>query len=57
MVEVRDGEDLSKLLRRTYGAGSQALPGFFVKSALQTVNPGKDVDNLSAGDKVKVPKI
>lgn len=57
MVEVRDGEDLSKLLRRTYGAGSQVLPSFFVKSALQTVNPGKDVDNLSAGDKVKVPKI
>ena len=56
MVEVRDGEDLSKLLRRTYGAGSQTLPGFFVKSALQTVNPGINLENLNAGDKVKVPK-
>ena len=50
-------EDLSKLLRRTYGAGSQTLPLFFVKSALQTVNPGINLDNLNAGDKVKVPKI
>lgn len=57
MVEVRDGEDLGKMLRRTYGAGSQSLPGFIVKSALQTVNPGKDIENLSAGDKVKVPRI
>ena len=57
MVEARDSEDLSKLLRRTYGAGSQSLPGFFVKSALQTVNPGINLENLNAGDKVKVPKI
>ena len=57
MVEVREGEDLSKLLRRTYGAGSQTLPGFFVSSALKSVNAGKDVDNLSAGDKIKVPRI
>ena len=57
MVEVREGEDLSKLLRRTYGAGSKTLPGFFVSSALKSVNAGKDVDNLSAGDKIKVPRI
>lgn len=50
-------EDLSKLLRRTYGAGSQTLPLFFVRSALQTVNPGIDLNNLNAGDKVKVPKL
>ena len=50
-------EDLSKLLRRTYGAGSQTLPLFFVRSALQTVNPGINLDNLNAGDKVKVPKL
>lgn len=56
MVTAND-EDLSKLLRRTYGAGSQTLPLFFVKSALQTVNPGINLDNLNAGDKVKVPRI
>ena len=56
MVTAND-EDLSKLLRRTYGAGSQALPLFFAKSALQTVNPGINLDNLNAGDKVKVPRI
>ena len=56
MVTAND-EDLRKLLRRTYGAGSQTLPLFFVKSALQTVNPGINLDNLNAGDKVKVPKI
>ena len=50
-------EDLGKLLRRTYGAGSQTLPLFFAKSALQTVNPGINLDNLNAGDKVKVPRI
>ena len=56
MVTAND-EDLSKLLRRTYGAGSQTLPLFFAKSALQTVNPGINLDNLNAGDKVKVPKL
>ena len=56
MVTAND-EDLSKLLRRTYGAGSQTLPLFFVRSALQTVNPGINLDNLNAGDKVKVPKL
>jgi hypothetical protein len=56
MVTAND-EDLSKLLRRTYGAGSQTLPLFFAKSALQTVNPGINLDNLNAGDKVKVPRI
>jgi hypothetical protein len=56
MVTAND-EDLSKFLRRTYGAGSQTLPLFFAKSALQTVNPGINLDNLNAGDKVKVPRI
>lgn len=56
-IVVANEEDLSKLLRRTYGAGSQTLPLFFVKSALQTVNPGINLDNLNAGDKVKVPRI
>ncbi|MBO4436974.1 MAG: hypothetical protein J5791_08855 [Fibrobacter sp.] len=56
-IVVANEEDLSKLLRRTYGAGSQTLPLFFVRSALQTVNPGINLDNLNAGDKVKVPKI
>ncbi|MBR4916136.1 MAG: hypothetical protein IKZ45_03535 [Fibrobacter sp.] len=54
---VANEEDLGKLLRRTYGAGSQTLPLFFVRSALQTVNPGINLDNLNAGDKVKVPKL
>ena len=56
-IVVANEEDLSKLLRRTYGAGSQTLPLFFVRSALQTVNPGINLENLNAGDKVKVPRI
>ena len=56
-IVVANEEDLGKLLRRTYGAGSQTLPLFFVRSALQTVNPGINLDTLNAGDKVKVPKI
>ena len=56
-IVIANDEDLSKLLRRTYGAGSLTLPGFFVQSALQTVNPSLDLKNLKAGDKVKVPRI
>ena len=56
-IVVANEENLSQLLRRTYGAGSQTLPGFFVSSALKSVNAGKDIDNLNAGDKIKVPRI
>lgn len=56
-IVVANEEDLASLLKRTYGAGSLALPRFFVQSALQTVNPGIRLDNLNAGDKVKVPRI
>ena len=56
-VEAKDGDDLFKLLRRTYGAGSQNLPRFYVLSALQSVNAGVSLEHLSAGDKVRVPKL
>lgn len=55
-VEAKDGEDLFKLLRRTYGAGSQNLPRFYVLSALQSVNAGVSLEHLNAGDKVRVPR-
>ena len=57
IVTVNDGEDLFKLLRRTYGAGTQNLPRFYVLSALQSVNPGVMLEHLNAGDKVRVPKL
>lgn len=57
VVEARDGEDLFKLLRRTYGAGSQNLPRFYVLSTLQSVNAGVMLEHLNAGDKVRVPRI
>ena len=56
-VEAREGDDLFKLLRRTYGAGSQNLPHFYVLSALQSVNAGVSLEHLNAGDKVRVPRI
>jgi len=56
-VTVNDGEDLFKLLRRTYGAGTQNLPRFYVLSALQSVNPGVALEHLNAGDKVRVPRM
>lgn len=56
-VEAREGDDLFKLLRRTYGAGSQNLPRFYVLSALQSVNAGVSLEHLNAGDKVRVPRI
>ena len=56
-VTANDGEDLFKLLRRTYGAGTQSLPRFYVLSSLQSVNPGVSLEHLNAGDKVRVPKL
>jgi hypothetical protein len=57
VVTANDGEDLFKLLRRTYGAGTQNLPRFYVLSALQSVNPGVMLEHLNAGDKVRVPRL
>ena len=57
VVESKDGEDLFQLLKRTYGAGAQSLPRFYVLSTLQSVNPGVMLEHLNAGDKVRVPRI
>ena len=57
VVTANEGEDLFKLLRRTYGAGTQNLPRFYVLSSLQSVNPGVALEHLSAGDKVRVPRL
>ena len=57
IVTANDGEDLFKLLRRTYGAGTQNLPRFYVLSSLQSVNPGVSLEHLNAGDKVRVPRL
>lgn len=57
VVEAKDGEDLFKLLKRTYGAGAQSLPRFYVLSTLQSVNAGVMLEHLNAGDKVRVPKL
>ena len=56
-VTANDGDDLFKLLKRTYGAGVQGLPRFYVLSALQSVNAGVMLEHLNAGDKVRVPKL
>lgn len=57
VVEAKDGDDLFKLLKRSYGAGAQNLPRFYVLSTLQSVNPGVVLEHLNAGDKVRIPKI
>lgn len=57
VVQAKDGEDLFKLLRRTYGAGAQKLPRFYVLSALQSVNPGVRLEHLTEGANVRVPRI
>ena len=54
-VTANEGDDLFKLLKRTYGAGVQGLPRFYVLSALQSVNAGVMLEHLYAGDKVRVP--
>ena len=56
-VEAKDGDDLFKLLKRTYGNGVQNLPRFYILSTLQSVNPGVMLEHLNAGDKVRVPRI
>ena len=57
VVTANEGDDLFKLLRRTYGGGTQNLPRFYVLSSLQSVNPGVALEHLSAGDKVRVPRL
>ena len=57
VVTANESEDLFKLLKRTYGAGTQNLPRFYVLSALQSVNPGVMLEHLNAGDKVRVPRL
>ncbi len=57
MVTASDGDDVVKLLRRTYGSGANTLPRFFVISALKSVNPGLNLESLNEGDKVRVPKL
>jgi len=57
VVEAKDGEDLFKLLKRTYGAAVQNLPRFYVLSTLQSVNAGVMLEHLNAGDKVRVPRL
>ena len=48
-VTANEGDDLFKLLKRTYGAGVQGLPRFYVLSALQSVNAGVVLEHLNAG--------
>lgn len=57
MVSANEGDDIMKLLRRTYGAGASTLPRFFVVGALKSVNPSLNLESLNAGDKVKIPKL
>ena len=57
VVEAKEGEDLFQLLRRTYGAGAQNLPRFYVLSTLQSVNASVMLEHLNAGDKVRVPRL
>lgn len=57
MVPANDGDDIMKILRRTYGSGATTLPRFFVVGALKSVNPGLNLESLNAGDKVKIPKL
>ncbi len=57
IVEAKEGEDLFQILRRTYGAGAQNLPRFYVLSTLQSVNASVMLEHLNAGDKVRVPRL
>lgn len=56
-VTANEGDDLFKLLKKTYGAGVNGLPRFYVLSALQSVNAGVALEHLNAGDKVRVPRL
>ena len=56
MVSAKD-EDVFALMKRTYGAGSQSLPRFFVTASLKTLNPHVDLEQLKDSDKVKLPRL
>lgn len=52
-VTLREGEDLSALMRRVYGSDADKLPAFVVKSQIESLNGGV----VKAGQTVKVPKL
>ncbi len=56
-VEAKEGEDILKLLSRSYGKDASKLPRFYTLSALQSVNPGTNLEHLGAKDKVRIPKL
>lgn len=56
-VEAKANEDILRLLSRAYGQDASKLPRFYTLSTLQSVNPGVRLEHLSAGDKVRIPKI
>lgn len=56
-VEAKDGENIFALLSRAYGLDASKLPRFYTLSALQSVNPGVQVEHLSAGANVRIPKL
>ncbi len=56
-VEAKESEDILRLLSRAYGQDASKLPRFYTLSTLQSVNPGVRLEHLSAGDKVRIPKI
>lgn len=56
-VEAKEGEDILKLLSRSYGKDASKLPRFYTLSALQSVNPGTNLEHLGVGDKVRIPRL
>lgn len=52
-ISMQEGEDLMDLLVRVYGKDASRLPGFVVKSQVQSLNGGA----LKPGQAVKLPKL
>lgn len=56
-ISVLEGEDAMALLARIYGKEAKKLPRFYTLSVLQSLNPGVSLENPTAGEKIRIPKI
>lgn len=54
-VEVIEGEGMSQLLTRVYGAHAKRIPDVVIKYQLQGINPGKDIMDLPSLKRVLLP--
>ncbi|GHV11705.1 hypothetical protein AGMMS49938_02880 [Fibrobacterales bacterium] len=57
IVKAKEGESLTNLLTRTYGAQAAKIPKFLVENQLKTLNPQVNFSALTEGENILLPKL